>query len=370
MKSEQTICNDFACYPEMELVYDPVTQTCGCYWIPGLKPPYKTDDLPNILDPASEARSDPTVVAKIYRPSSIAIPPISPCATIRCKVGFVPVANTTDNTCKCVPNICATKLICISEKQPVFNHKTSTCECEWLPDFRPLVSERDHITELIQIPDPRPICLAKCTVGYHTVQYPNGGCGCVKDAEPQPCGIKCLPLYNLVTDLDTGKCRCEPGPDYTPCNPKCNDGYHWEDAPNERAGRCVRNAAPVPCPIRCTSASVLFFNPQTGVCSCVGKKQNCIENTQFLEGPSIWNSTTETCTCVDESKKKEEICLLATSCIVGSQPVWNDIKKICTCEPNPTGPEFICHAATTCIIGSVPVWDAKSQTCHCVKLQS
>lgn len=360
-------CDGWACIAEMEVVYDPVTKTCGCSWIPGFGPSAYVKPSSHIRDPTSDANIKPSVTFITHLPPPTARPPISPCATILCAPGYYPVANTTNHTCKCVPKNCLPKIVCISEKQPVFNPTTSECECEWRPEFGPLISDRETIVEPITKPDPKPICLAKCTVGYHSVQYPDGSCGCVKDAEPLPCAIRCIPQYTLVTDLDTGECKCEPGPDYTPCHAKCAEGYYWVEGTKERLGRCVKNAAPLPCPIRCTNTSVLFFSPQTGKCSCIKKDRDCLDNTHFLEGPSVWNSTTETCTCLDESKRKEELCLLATSCVVGSQPVWDSIKKVCTCEPNPTGPEFICLAATTCIIGSIPVWDGTSQTCRCVE---
>jgi hypothetical protein len=60
-------CADMMCITEMEVRYDPETEKCGCYWIPGLEPP------PPI-----------TVEVRAIKPATPTFPP----SALRCLTGY------------------------------------------------------------------------------------------------------------------------------------------------------------------------------------------------------------------------------------------------------------------------------------------
>ncbi|PBP26969.1 hypothetical protein BUE80_DR002027 [Diplocarpon rosae] len=154
-------CPDIVCIAEARPIMDPTTHSCGCQYIPGLEPSVVVGrDTSTAATPATY--STPT--------------PQNTCSEILCIAEKHPVFNATSGLCECEwiaglepggpatlvvrdslttsqtstqptdpptpiaivdPPPSCTETICISEKRPVYNPTSKTCECQWIPGLEP-----------------------------------------------------------------------------------------------------------------------------------------------------------------------------------------------------------------------------------------
>lgn len=234
--------------------------------------------------------------------------------------------------------------------------------------------------------------MIKCAPGYHSELNTKTGCNqCVKDNCPQ---IRCKSGYHLEIDPKTGcqKCvedvpctliACAPGfhplLDENGCTikclpdcpiPICLEGYHEIVNPDTGCINCEKDVDPATCPlIRCGSGTHPFYNPDTKSCACNpdNGKEICLTATTCLVGSTAtWNPVTETCACVPNTtvKRAEPAVDPATcptiKCTSTTHPVYHPDTKRCSCEPN----EPVCPNAIFCAAGAHKVLKGKKCICQ------
>ncbi|RDL40787.1 uncharacterized protein BP5553_00766 [Venustampulla echinocandica] len=178
------VCPMMACIAEKHPVYDPVTQNCSCYWIPGLEPASVTERSSDsdlelckdtvcitlkhpVYDPVSKTCSceipDP-FPTPLPTQSSKPKPPYWPCETLWCPQGQQVTYDSTSDTCSCKgspikgkrettttispspthsitpypPNSHCPDTVCeVVGTISVYNPTSETCHCDWIPGTEP-----------------------------------------------------------------------------------------------------------------------------------------------------------------------------------------------------------------------------------------
>ncbi|KAI9051070.1 hypothetical protein LZ554_005178 [Drepanopeziza brunnea f. sp. 'monogermtubi'] len=192
---DPSTCPTIKCTSTTHPVYHPETKRCSC----------EPNDLvcPNIILCAAGSTKvqDPKTkecACKITNP----IP--KTCPLFKCVQGTHVVYHPETDKCSCDTD--CPDIICIAEKEPVWDSSTNSCSCQWIPGLEPssdstAVTAREA-TALSTTPGlaPTPITYKpKPTIRPVPLPMPLPGC---RD-------VFCISEQHPVYNVTSGKCECE-----------------------------------------------------------------------------------------------------------------------------------------------------------------
>ncbi|KAG4419081.1 hypothetical protein IFR04_007773 [Cadophora malorum] len=205
------VCSKIMCISEKHPVYNKTTGNCKCEWIPGFGPP--TPIKPKPTSPTSSGSIEPTPI-KPGCPDTYCISEQRPtynATTGRCTCEWIPglkpsepstlISARAEPTRYTSPGCSGSGIMCIPEKQPVYNETAGRCECEWMDIFKPpIVSWTSPDPSAVPTPLPTPTRFTPITP---RPTLPPIGPSCLKP------GTYCVPEMQPVYNATSGKCECE-----------------------------------------------------------------------------------------------------------------------------------------------------------------